>query len=238
MNTESLSIFFPAYNDAETIPYLVRSYYEEALKYAAAVEVIVVNDGSADNTGSVLDALAATMPALRVVHHAHNRGYGAALQSGFSHARGDLIFYTDGDGQYRADDLHKLFEALTVDADIVNGYKIARGDGWVRRGVGNLYKAVVRVLFGIRVRDVDCDYRLIRKRAMDNMQLQSRTGVICTEMVYKWQKNGCRIAEVPVHHYPRMHGRSQFFGFRHLKNALIGLLVLWFNLRIRPSGPR
>jgi glycosyltransferase involved in cell wall biosynthesis len=216
--TDRLTLFFPAYNDAGSI---------------REVDVVVVNDGSRDGTADVLEALAREMPALRVVHHEVNRGYGAALISGFMHCRHELIFYTDGDGQYSASDLSALFAALEPSTDVVNGYKTHRADGWVRAFTGWLYRTVTRVLFGIRIRDIDCDYRLIRRRAMEGLVLTSQTGVICTEMVYRWQRRGCRIAEVPVTHHPRRHGRSQFFTFRHLSNAVVGLIALW--LKVRPG---
>ena len=233
LKTESLSIFFPAYNDAATIGNLVTSFLEEGRHYAENIEVIVVNDGSSDDTAAVLNDLALQLPELRVIHHPENRGYGAALITGFMHCRSEMIFYTDGDAQYRASDLHSLFAALTPETDVVNGYKIARSDNFVRVLVGNLYKCLTRLCFGIRMRDVDCDYRLIRRKAMEPFQLKSATGVICTEMVYQWQKHRCRIAEVPVHHYPREHGSSQFFSLRHLRNAVFGLIGLWFRLHFR-----
>lgn len=232
---ENLSIFFPAYNDAGSIAEVVRSYHAEARKFASDVEVVVVNDGSRDGTGEILEALSLEMPALRVVHHPSNMGYGAALITGFRSCTHELVFYTDGDGQYKASDMEALFEALDGDTDVVNGYKRSRGDGMGRAFTGTLYKTVTKMLFGIRIRDIDCDYRLVRRRAMDGITLTSRTGVICTEMVYKWERKGCRIKEVPVSHFPRSHGRSQFFTFRHLKNAAFGLLWLFYKVRIKGS---
>jgi glycosyltransferase involved in cell wall biosynthesis len=231
MKTENLSVFFPSYNDAANIPELVTSFYQEAQKFSKHIEILVINDGSTDNTKQILEEMSSKIPELKVVHHQKNLGYGAALISGFKHCSYDLIFYTDGDGQYKATDLYRLFEALQPETDIVNGFKKARGDGMARDIIGNIYKVITTVFFNIKLKDVDCDYRLIRKRAMHRINLISNTGVICTEMVYKWQKNQCRIAEVPVNHYPRQHGSSQFFTLRHLSNAIIGLVVLWFRLR-------
>jgi len=230
--TERLSIFFPAYNDAGSIADVARSFHAMAEKLSPAVEVIVVNDGSRDGTREILEALASEMPALRVVHHEHNRGYGAALITGFAHCRHELIFYTDGDGQYSPTDLPALFAALEPGTDVVNGYKTGRADGPLRAFTGWLYRSVTRALFGIRIRDIDCDFRLIRKRAMEGITLTSQTGVICTEMVYAWQRKGCDISEVPVSHHPRMHGSSQFFTFRHLSNAAVGLIGLWLQVRL------
>lgn len=232
LKTDNLSIFFPAYNDAATISELVLSFRGEAQKFVNHIEILVINDGSTDHTKQVLEELSLIIPELKVVHHQKNMGYGAALISGFNNCTNDLIFYTDGDGQYQADDLHKLFEALQPEVDIVNGYKKTRGDGLLRLLIGNTYKIITALFFQIKIKDVDCDYRLIRKKAILNIGLISKTGVICTEMVYKWQKNGCRIAEVPVSHYPRLHGSSQFFTLKHISNAVLGLVILWFRLRI------
>jgi glycosyltransferase involved in cell wall biosynthesis len=238
LKTESLSIFFPAYNDAATIANMVYSFRAEALKFTNQIEIFVINDGSTDHTKQVLELLSSKLTELKVVHHHKNLGYGAALISGFRRCTYDLIFYTDGDGQYKAEDLHKLFEALNPEIDIVNGYKKVRGDGFLRFVIGNTYKIITAFFFQIKLKDVDCDYRLIRKKAMRNIDLISNTGVICTEMVYKWQKSGCRFAEVPVNHYPRPHGSSQFFTLRHVSNAVFGLVILWFRLRINKKSTR
>ncbi|HEX8070231.1 MAG TPA: glycosyltransferase family 2 protein [Pyrinomonadaceae bacterium] len=226
----SISVFFPAFNDAEAIGPLVRAALELLPALADDYEVIVVNDGSTDATPAVLDELARAEPRVRVVHHARNMGYGAALRSGFRHACKELVFYTDGDGQYDVRELLRLRPLLTQGVDVVNGYKINRSDGWQRRAIGALYNQVVRLFFRIPVRDVDCDFRLLRRRAVAGFDLVSSSGSICVELMHKLGRAGCVFAEVPVHHYPRAHGRSQFFTLRRVGRTASELLALWLKL--------
>lgn len=193
-------------------------------------EVIVVNDGSTDATVSVLEKLARASSCVRIFHHARNQGYGAALRTGFSQAGKDLIFYTDGDGQYDAREMAALLPLLTDDVDIVNGYKIRRADNRRRRMLGALYNRVARLFFSLPIRDVDCDFRLLRRRSLEQIQLLSASGVICTEMVRKLRAAGCVFTEVPVNHYPRAHGQSQFFTFRRVSRTAFDLFVLWWKL--------
>jgi glycosyltransferase involved in cell wall biosynthesis len=228
-----LSVFFPAYNDSGTIASLVITAVQTARRLTPDFEVIVVNDGSADATGEILAELVRTYPEVRVVTHARNRGYGAALRSGFAAATRDLVFYTDGDAQYDPAEMEVLWTALAEDVDLVNGYKISRSDPLHRIVVGRIYHHTVRLLFGLRVRDVDCDFRLMRRTIFDRVPLEKSSGVICLEMMKKIQDAGFRIAEVPVHHYHRAFGRSQFFNFRRLARTGVDVLGLWYALVIR-----
>jgi glycosyltransferase involved in cell wall biosynthesis len=196
-------------------------------------EIIVVNDGSADATPQILDELARTYPRVRVVHHTRNRGYGGALQTGFRTATKELIFYTDGDAQYDPAELTLLWEKLTPDADLVNGYKISRSDPLHRIIIGRLYHHIVSIMFGLTVRDVDCDFRLIRRAIFETIDLQKTSGVICLEMMKKIEDGGFRIIEVPVHHYHRAFGKSQFFNFRRIAKTGVDVLRLWVALVIR-----
>src|SRR5262249_6186760 len=166
--------------------------------------------------------------ALRIVRPAVNRGYGAALRSGFDAATKDLIFYTDGDGQYDPGELPLLLERLTPKIDLVNGYKIKRHDPLYRIVVGRTYNTFVRFVFRLGVRDVDCDFRLIRRELLKEARLESDSGVICVEMIHSLQRLGCQMVEVSVHHYPRPSGRSQFFRFRAVTETLIQLIYLFF----------
>jgi len=194
-------------------------------------EVIVVNDGSADYTPAVLDELASRYPELRVIHHPQNRGYGGALRTGFRSATKELVFYTDGDAQYDPRELRRLYDAWGDDVDLVNGYKIGRSDPLHRIVIGRLYHWVVKLAFGLRLRDVDCDFRLMRRRIFDVVELKSDSGVICVELIKKTQDAGFRIAEVPVHHYHRAYGKSQFFNFRRIWRTGKQLWGLWWDLR-------
>jgi len=226
----SLSIFFPAYNDAGTIASLVLIAHMTARTLTDDYEVIVVNDGSPDHTGELLDEMARRFEWLKVVHHPKNRGYGGALRTGFESAGKQLIFYTDGDAQYDPRELVRLFEAFGDDVDFVNGYKIGRSDPLHRIVIGRLYHHFVKACFGLRLRDVDCDFRLMRKSVFEKVRLTRDSGVICVELMKKVQDHGFRIAEVPVHHFHRTYGKSQFFNFRRVFKTLLDLLNLWREL--------
>jgi glycosyltransferase involved in cell wall biosynthesis len=225
-----LSIFFPAYNDAGTIASLVITARRTAQKLTTDFEIIVVDDGSADNTPEITDELARTYPEVRVIHHPKNRGYGGALRTGFSSSEKELIFYTDGDAQYDPAELESLWPSMVAGVDLINGYKVSRSDPAHRIVIGKIYHWTVKILFGLRVRDVDCDFRLMRRTIFDRVQLERNSGVICLEMMKKIQDAGFHIAEVPVHHYHRAFGRSQFFNFRRLAKTAVDVGTLWLQL--------
>lgn len=231
-----LTVFFPAYNDSGTIASLVIRAVQVAGALTSDFEVIVIDDGSADSTPLILDELAQSYAGqVRIVHHATNRGYGGALRSGFAHATKDLVFYTDGDAQYDPSEMAMLWERLSPEVDWVNGYKISRSDPWHRIVIGRTYHHVVRLLFGLRVRDVDCDFRLMRRRIFDVVRLEKDSGVICLEMMKKFQDAGFSVAEVPVHHYHRTHGKSQFFNFRRIFRTGVDVFRLWWELVVRKA---
>jgi len=228
-----LSVFFPAYNDAGTIPSMVLSALLAARRLTPDYEVIVVNDGSSDATPVLLAELARAYPQVRVVTHAVNRGYGGALRSGFEHASKEYVFYTDGDAQYDPAEMAALWARMDESVDLVNGYKISRSDPLHRVLIGRIYHHTVRLLFGLRVRDVDCDFRLMRRSIFDRVQLTKNSGVICLEMMKKIQDAGFRIAEVPVRHYHRAYGRSQFFNLRRVGRTAVDVFKLWVDLVVR-----
>ena len=232
----SLSVFFPAYNDAPSIAGLVDKAFDTLRGSVEDLEVIVVNDGSSDATAEVLAALERRYGALfRVITHAENRGYGAALRSGFAAARKDFVFYTDGDGQYDPGELPNLLERMADDVGLVNGYKLERADPWRRVVIGNIYNRFARLIFRIRLSDIDCDFRLIRRSLLDEMRLSSTSGTICVELVRKLELSPYRVMEVGVRHYPRLHGRSQFFRFRSLMKTLYQLAQLYIRLVVAPA---
>lgn len=236
---KSLTVFFPAYNDAGTIASMVVSAVQAARELVPEFEVLVVNDGSTDQTGQVLSELASLYaPVVRVIHHEKNRGYGAALRTGFLGASKDWLFYTDGDAQYDPREMGMLFNALRPDVDVVNGYKISRQDPLHRVIIGHIYNFLVKRLFRIKLTDVDCDFRLIRTSLFKQVPLESSSGTICVELVKKFQDLGFRFAEVPVHHFHRAYGRSQFFNFRRLWRTATDLLRLWLQLVVRKEHLR
>jgi glycosyltransferase involved in cell wall biosynthesis len=227
-----LSVFFPAYNDSGTIASMVIRAVQAAAELTSDYEVIVVNDGSVDATPEIIDELARTYSKVRAVHHPLNRGYGGALQTGFRTASKDLIFYTDGDAQYDPAEMKALWQRMSEDADLVNGYKISRSDPLHRIIIGRLYHHIVKLLFGLTVRDVDCDFRLMRRRIFEHINLEKTSGVICLEMMKKITDGGFRIVEVPVHHYHRAFGKSQFFNVPRICKTAIDVFRLWFALVI------
>ncbi len=228
-----ISAVFPAYNDGGTIPSMVLTALMALRQVTDDYEIIVTNDGSTDYTGKILDEMAKYIPELQVIHHDRNRGYGCALRTGFTAATREWIFYTDGDAQYNPLELVDLVNALTDGVDVVNGYKITRHDPWIRIVIGRLYHHLVRMAFGIKLRDVDCDFRLIRRALFDRIELESERGTLPVELVKKFQDQGARFIEVPVHHYHRQYGKSQFFNWRRIWASGKMLIALWGKLVLR-----
>jgi glycosyltransferase involved in cell wall biosynthesis len=233
-----ISAVFPAFNDGGTIPSMVLTALLALRQVTDDYEIIVTEDGSSDYTAQVLDEMSRRYPELRVIHHASNQGYGAALRSGFSAATREWIFYTDGDAQYNPLELIDLVAAVREDVDVVNGYKITRHDPLDRKIIGRMYHYLVKWAFGFKLRDVDCDFRLIRRKLFEEIQLESTSGTIPLEMVKKFQDAGYKFAEVPVHHYFRQYGVSQFFNWRRLFATAIHLAQLWWKLVLRKEHLR
>ncbi|MCB8918169.1 MAG: glycosyltransferase family 2 protein [Ardenticatenaceae bacterium] len=230
----SISAFFPAYNDAGTIPSMVITVLLTLREISDDYEVIVINDGSKDHTAQVLDELARVYPhEVRIVHHVKNRGYGGALRSGFASASKEWIFYTDGDAQYDPRELKNLAALANDQIDFINGWKIERNDPLHRIIIGRLYQYIIKITFGLKLKDVDCDFRLMRRSVFDKVQLTADSGVICVELMKKVQDTGCRLTETPVHHYHRAYGQSQFFNFRRLAEVARDLGKLWLRLVVR-----
>ncbi|MFN2532162.1 MAG: glycosyltransferase family 2 protein [Pyrinomonadaceae bacterium] len=229
-DASGISVFFPTFNDEKTIGAIIAEVSTLLPTLTDDYEVIVINDGSTDSTGDVVSEIARVLPGIRLISHHENQGYGAALRSGFRHASKDLIFYTDGDGQYDVRELSGLLPLMTPDCHVVNGYKVKRADPFHRVILGSLYNGVARLLFRLRIRDVDCDFRLIRRSALEGIHLSSSSGVICVEMIYRLQSAGCIFAESPVRHYQRPYGKSQFFTVQSVAHTVFDLLTLWIKL--------
>lgn len=234
---QGLTVFFPAYNDAPSLPGLIGKTFAVLSTCATDYEVVVVNDGSFDNTGEVLAGLQAQYaPHLRVVTHQVNRGYGGALRSGFTAATKRFVFYTDGDAQYDVGELPSLIDKMQPGVGLVNGYKLERNDPWHRIVIGHLYNRFARSLFRVKIRDIDCDFRLLRRDLLDEIRLTCTSGTICVELVKKIEMTGCGVEEVGVHHYPRLHGRSQFFRVKSLLTTFRQIVGLYWRTVLFPRN--
>jgi glycosyltransferase involved in cell wall biosynthesis len=232
-------VFFPAYNDAYSLPGLVESAFEVLEDHVRDYEIIVVNDGSADGTGELLEDMQGIYgPRLRVVTHTVNKGYGGALRSGFAAATKEFVFYTDGDGQYDVRELPVLLRKVTADVDLVNGYKTVRQDPRHRIWIGEAYNWFARRLFRVKLRDIDCDFRLIRRERLRQYQFLSTSGTVCVELVKLLESAPGRVEEAPVSHLPRLYGRSQFFRIRSLAVTFFELLQLYWLTVARPALTR
>lgn len=223
----SVSIFYPCYQDWGTMGSMVLFTIQTAERLGLDYDFTIVDDGSDEHTKELLKEIEKRFPQVAVVDHGANRGYGGALRTGFASGAKDWIFYTDGDAQYDVRELERLLANAGPDVDIVQGYKIQRHDPLHRIVIGRIYHWIVRIAFGLKIRDTDCDFRLIRRSVFDSVTLTSDSGVICAEMMSKFHQAGCRFVEVPVHHYQRAHGKSQFFNFPRLARVAWNLAELW-----------
>ena len=226
-----LSVIIPVYNEEANIQQLIDRLQNAVAKLNISADNIFANDGSRDKSVEVIRSLVEQIPRLRLVEHGSNLGYGAVLRTGFREACKELVFYTDGDGQYDVKELEGMLQAMNDGVDMVNGYKIRRCDSWGRVFIGKSYLFAMRFFFRFRVRDLDCDFRLLRRRLLDSLQLRSTSGAICLELVKKAENAGCHILDYPVHHHPRAYGRSQFFRVRWIWRTLLEVLKLRHELR-------
>ncbi len=203
----SLTIFFPFYNEEANIENVVRAALAAAPNFADKFEIIMVNDGSRDRTGEIADRLEQEIPQCRAAHNRPNQGYGGAVKRGFKEARMEYIFFTDGDGQFDITEMNRLIDLLDH-CDVAVGYRIKRADPFMRKANAFCWGTLVRFLFGIRVRDIDCAFKLIPKSFMDSIELWSDGALISTEILAKATYKGLRISEVGVNHYPRKAGEQ------------------------------
>ncbi len=221
----SLSIVLPCRNESGNVARVVAEALSRGCEVARSVEVIVVDDGSTDSTGTIAEELARRDTRVRVVRHPANRGYGAALRSGFDAARSAWVFYTDGDGQLSLDDLRRLPDAL-CDCDVVVGYRRARQDPLSRRVMGHVWTKVVNVAFGLDLRDADCAFKIFPRRFLEGAELRSTGALISAELVARAKQRGLRITQIAVDHRPRVAGRSSGAHPRVIARALRELYAL------------
>lgn len=232
MEPLALSVFFPAYNEAANLEKLTRRAVETLERIASQFEVIIVDDGSQDNTGEVAARLVREFPRVRYLRHEKNRGYGGAVKTGLSAARFPWIFFTDGDGQFDVAELELLL-AHRAAADFVAGYRLDRRDSWLRKLNAFGWGTLVRGLFGLRgkVRDIDCAFKLFDRRVVDAFEFKSEGALISTELLVRARQLGYRFAEQGVHHFPRLAGRQTGANFRVIFRAFKELFQLYRYLK-------
>jgi len=226
----SISVFFPCYNEQANVQRTVNQALEVLRNLGAEFEVIIVNDGSKDETGKIADAIAGQNPNIKVVHHKTNLGYGAALQSGFKAATKDLVFYTDGDGQFDIKELPPLIP-LMQDYDIVSCYRINRRDNIIRKINGYCWTKLVCLLFGLKLKDIDCAFKLYKRPIFDNITICSSGALVDTEILARAVKKGYRITQEGVHHYPRTAGTQTGAGLKVVCRAFIELFKLYRKIK-------
>jgi glycosyltransferase involved in cell wall biosynthesis len=206
----AMSYFFPAHNEADNLRGLVAEALAVLPRLADHFEILIVNDGSTDETPTIADELAAAVPQVRAIHHPTNLGYGAALRSGFGASRYELLAFTDGDRQFHVADLARLVDRLAAGdgPDVVVGFRIQRADPAIRTMYAQAYRLANRIFFGLRTRDVDCACKLFRREALRGIAVESGGAFFSAELLIKLQASGRRIAEVGVPHYPRTAGSA------------------------------
>jgi len=233
MRLPSLSVFLPCHNEALNLRRVVDNFRAELPKVADRYEIIVVDDGSHDQTGQIADQLAAADARLRVVHHQVNRGYGGAVTSGLTAARMEWVLLCDGDGQFDAAQIARLV-ARTPEADVVVGRRIRRADPFMRQVNGKAWTMLVGLLFGLRLGDIDCGFKLFRRKFIEQLDLRSQGAMISTELMVRVSARRARIVEVEVEHLPRLAGEQSGASIKVIARAFGELFRLYRRLRQTP----
>jgi glycosyltransferase involved in cell wall biosynthesis len=231
---EKISVFLPTYNESGIIKNVVLNTKKVLLDSAKTWEIIVVNDGSTDGTKKIVNKLSKNDPRIRVVNHRENKGYGASLSTGFYSARYPWIAFTDSDGQFNFSEITGFFKKQEeTDADLVIGYYKERRVSVSKKITSKFWEYLIFVFFGLKVRDIDCGFKLIRKTVIDNIQkLESERGAfISSELLIKAKKKGFKIVEIPVTHYPRTKGAGTGRNLNVIIKSFMDLFRLWRKLK-------
>ena len=225
-----LSVFFPFYNEEANIEAQAKDALKIIPQFANKFEIILVDDGSADKTGKIGQKLAQKYRPVKIICHRVNKGYGGALKTGFKNSRYKWIFFTDGDRQFKLTDLSKLVEKSDK-ADLVIGYRRKRADSFIRLLNAKLFNLLIKILFGLGVRDVDCAFKLIKKKVLDDIKLKSNGALLSSELLIKAKKKGYKTIEVPVGHYPRQVGSQTGANLKVIFKAFYDIAALWRELK-------
>jgi glycosyltransferase involved in cell wall biosynthesis len=231
----AISVFFPCYNEQDNVARTVEQALAVLEKLNADFEVIIVDDGSADATGQIAEEIAGRNSKVRVVHHPANLGYGAALRSGFEAATKKLVFYTDGDGQFDISEMPPLLP-LIEQYDIVSCYRLNRQDNLIRKINAWCWTKFVCLLFGMRIRDIDCAFKLYKTQIFDKINLLSAGALIDTEILARAIRKGYTVTQSGVHHYPRRAGKQTGASLRVILRAFKELFRL--HRQIRKEGEK
>ncbi len=224
----SLSVVLPAYNDALSLSKILPELLSLLPKLTSDFEIIIVNDGSKDNTQQVLEKFKKTEKRINTIYHNRNQGYGATLIDGFTKASKEFIFYTDSDGQYDVNELPLLVERMDDHTDIITGFKQGRSDSIDRKLIGAFYNVAVKKLLNLQVKDVDCDFRLFRASLLDGLSILVTSGGFDAGFIKALERKKARFKEVGVHHYPRQFGSSQFFTPKRVIKSLLDVGRAWY----------
>ncbi len=227
---KELSVFFPFYNEEANIEAQTKQALKVIPRFAQKFEIILINDGSVDKTGLIGKKLANYHRQVRLINHQKNRGYGGALKSGFRAAKYEWIFFSDGDRQFNLEEIDKLLEHV-AESDLIIGYRKKRADTFIRFVNAKLFNFLIRVLFGLKVNDIDCAFKLVRKDIIGKLKLKSDGALISSELLIKAKKTGARIAQVPVSHYPRRVGSPTGANLKVIFKAFYDIVALWRELK-------
>jgi len=226
----SISVFFPCYNEQDNVARTVERALAVLEKLNADFEVIIVDDGSSDSTARIADEIADRDSRVKVVRHPSNLGYGAALQSGFRAAAKELVFYTDGDGQFDIGEMPPLLP-LMEQYDIVTCYRLNRRDNLIRKINGWCWTKLVCLLFNMKIRDIDCAFKLYKREIFDSIKLSSSGALIDTEIMARAIRKGYRFTQKGVHHYPRTAGTQTGANTKVIFRAFKELFKLYSQIR-------
>ena len=230
-----ISIFFPFWNEEKNIESVIKTAIPIAQKIAEKWEIIAIDDGSSDKTLKIAEKIAETHPNIIVVSHTTNRGYGAALKSGFEKAKYDLIVFTDGDGQFDFSQVNKFFKKIEK-SDIVIGYRKKRFDNPIRHVLMNLLRVWDFVFFGFLYRDIDCGFKMLKKDALQKiLPFKSEGAMITTEILAKAKRAKLKITQVEVSHHPRIYGDQSGGNLRVILRAIRESFILWKDLNYGKS---
>jgi glycosyltransferase involved in cell wall biosynthesis len=231
---ESLSIFFPIYNEVANIPLLIDSANKIIPKLVKDYELIIINDGSDDGSEEVAKSLIKNQAHWRLVSHQKNLGYGEVLKTGIRSAKKDWIFFTDGDLQFDFKELAK-FLVHTDKHQVIIGYRQKRAEGWARSFNARLFKLYIDILFRLHVKDIDCAFKLIKADLLKNLKLNSGSAFTSSEILYRLKKQKIKFKELSVTHYPRRYGRATGANFKVIVKACYEALETYLKIKLNTS---